>query len=100
MELYVWKSLRSARSRPAPRGRRGRAALRPRLEGLETRFMPAVFSGIVNGQLRVTDTNAIDTVTLDHSGSTTLVNEAAFPDSAITNGVLITVGTGVGNFDT
>jgi hypothetical protein len=49
--------------------------------------MPAAFSGIVNGQLRVTDTNAVDTVTLDHCGSTTLVNEAAYPDSAITSGV-------------
>jgi hypothetical protein len=100
MLINICNKLEDSRPRPATRGPRGRAALRPRLEGLETRFMPAIFSGIVNGQLRVTDTNAVDTVTLDHAGSTTLVNEAAFPDSAITNGILITVGTGVGDFDT
>jgi hypothetical protein len=95
-----WYQLPRAKSRPTALDRRGRVAVRPRLEGLETRFMPAVFSGIVGGQLQVTDTSAVDIVTLDHSGSTTFINEAAFPDTAIPNGIQITVGTGVGHFDT
>jgi hypothetical protein len=62
--------------------------------------VPTILSGISNGQLLVTDNSAVDAVTLDHSGSFTFVNGAAFPDSQITNGILIRVGTGVGNLDT
>src|SRR4051794_34239687 len=62
--------------------------------------MPAVSAALVGGRLEVTDTSAVETVTLDHSGSTTFVNGQGFADSQITNGILITVGTGVGNFDT
>jgi hypothetical protein len=99
MATSWWDRLLKRKSRPAPRVRRP-AAVRPRVEALETRLVPAVFSGLVNGQLQVLDTSAVDTVTLDHSGTSTLVNGAAFSDAAITNGILIRVGTGVGNFDT
>src|SRR5262249_31939935 len=53
-----------------------------------------------NGQLQVTDTSAVDVVTLDHAGTTTFVNGVRFFDSAITNGIQITVGSGVGSTDT
>jgi len=92
-----WNGSSGAKSRPDARGR---TALRPRFEGLETRLLPAITFGVVNRQLRVNDTSDVDTVTLDHAGSTTLVNGVGFPDSAIANGILITVGTGVGHFDT
>ena len=75
-------------------------ASRPCFEGLEGRTMFAVFSGIVNGRLEVHDTNVADTITLDHVGNTTIVNGANYSDSLITDGVHVTVGTGVGKFDT
>ena len=74
-------------------------AARPCFEGLENRVLHAVFSGIVNGRLEVRDTNVVDTVTLDHVGTNTIVNGASYPDSLITDGVHVTVGSGVGNFD-
>src|SRR5262249_28628876 len=87
------------KSRPAPR----RRPARPRLgiEQLESREGPTIMAGITpSGQLLVTDTSAVDTVTLDHSGSNTFVNGVPFADSLITNGILIQVGSGVGNLDT
>jgi hypothetical protein len=73
---------------------------RPTLETLESRQMFAVFSGINGGQLQVTETSAVDTITLDHVNGNTIVNGASYADAAITNGIKITAGTGVGNFDT
>src|SRR6476620_4525816 len=77
-----------------------RAAAAPVIDRLESRVLHAVFSGIDAGQLKITDTSAADVITLDHSGTTTFVNDAAFPDSKITNGISIVVGSGVGGFDT
>jgi Ca2+-binding RTX toxin-like protein len=100
MSTSWWNRLTQTGPRPAPRGRRGRAA-RPRFEGLEQRLALSVSATITgNGQLLVTDTSAADVVTLDHSGSTTLVNGISFVDSLITNGILMQVGSGVGNLDT
>jgi hypothetical protein len=79
---------------PRTKSRRGRAAARPRVEGLERRVALAAFAGIFNGQLRITDDNAADVITLDHSGSSTLVGGLTFPDAQITNGILIQVGSG------
>jgi hypothetical protein len=53
-----------------------------------------VFAGISGGQLRITDDTAADVVSLDHSGTSTFVGGTAFPDSQITNGILIQTGTG------
>src|SRR5262245_36144039 len=75
-------------------------AARPCFEGLENRVLYAVFSGIVNGRLEVHDTNVVDTITLDHVGTNTIVNGASYADSLITDGVHVTVGSGVGKFDT
>jgi hypothetical protein len=98
MALSWFHRLIKSKSRPAAR-RPAPAQLG--LEQLETRLVPTVFAGITSGgQLLVTDTSAVDTVTLDHSGSTTFVNGTSFADSQITNGILIQVGTGVNNEDT
>src|SRR5436190_21841066 len=75
-------------------------AARPLFEGLETRVLHAVLAGIDKGVLRVTDTAVADTITLDHSGSTTFVNDAAFDDAKITGGIKIVVGSGVDKLDT
>jgi hypothetical protein len=98
MALSWFNRLLKSKSRPATR-RSARARLG--VEALETRLVPTVFAGITgSGQLLVTDTSAVDTVTLDHSGSSTTVNGTSFADSLITNGIKIQVGTGVGNEDT
>src|SRR5262249_31712853 len=47
-----------------------------------------------------TDTSDVDTVTLGHFANFTSVGNLNFKDSDITNGILIQVGSGVGNFDT
>jgi hypothetical protein len=91
-----WNRLPGIAARPAPRGRRAR----PCIEALDRRIVPAIFSGLVNGQLQVVDGSAAETITLDHVGSSTIVNGASFDDAAITKGIKITAGTGVGNFDT
>jgi hypothetical protein len=94
---YWVKKLFPKKTRSVPRPSRARLGV----EALETRLVPTVFAGITgSGQLLVTDTSDVDTVTLDHSGSSTLVNGTSFADSQITNGILIQVGTGVGNEDT
>src|SRR5262249_38956681 len=96
MNLFLWNRMLKTRSRSGVACR----PLRPRIEGLESRQLLSITSQVVSGQLRVTDTNAVDLVTLDHSGSTTFVNNQPFADTSITKGILIQVGTGVGNFDT
>ena len=98
MPSFFRNLMRPRSNRPAPRRRP--PAARPRVEALEARDVPAVFAGISGGQLRITDTSAVDTVTLDHAGSSTFVNGVAFADAAITKGILIQVGSGVGYFDT
>src|SRR5262245_28429585 len=85
-----------ARIRPDARVRRAQ----PGVEGLERRLALSISSNLINGQLQVTDTSAVDVVTLDHSGSTTFVNGTPFADGEITKGIQITVGTGVGKIDT
>jgi hypothetical protein len=62
--------------------------------------VPTVFANLVNGQLRITDTDAVDTVTLGHFANITAVGNLNFQDSAITKGIFIQMGSGVGNFDT
>src|SRR5215208_2914447 len=73
---------------------------KPAFERLEDRQLFTVLSGIENGVLKITDTSAADVITLDHSGTTTFVNQAAFQDSAITNGISIVAGSGAGGLDT
>src|SRR5215468_3852235 len=87
-------------SRHQARCRALEAAVAPCFERLEERQLFAVSFGISNGVLKVTDTSAADVVTIDHSGTTTFVNQASFPDSAITNGINIVVGSGAGGVDT
>jgi hypothetical protein len=90
---YWVKNLFPKKSRPAPRRRPARVRLG--LEALESRLVPTVFASLNGGQL-VVSTNSHDFLTLDHSGSMTLlnnlnnpVNHFAFPDAAITNGIKI-----------
>src|SRR4051812_3694323 len=92
MSAPWWHRSSGAKSRPAPRGRRAR----PSVEALDGRLLLTVFTNFVNGQLQVTDNSFSDLVTLDHSGTNTFVNGSAIPDSQITNGILIQVGSGVG----
>src|SRR3954468_1350133 len=87
-----WQRSSRAKSCPASRGRRAR----PSLEALDGRLLLTIFTNFVNGQLQVTDNAFSDLVTLDHSGTNTLVNGSAIPDSQITAGILIRVGSGVG----
>jgi hypothetical protein len=93
----LWQD-RFAKARIRPNARVRRA--RPGVEGLERRLALSITSNLINGQLQVTDTSAVDVVTLDHSGSTTFVNGTPFADGGITKGIQITVGTGVGKIDT
>jgi len=92
--------MRNASQKNSSNKNRPSRSFRPQFEGLENRTLFAVFSGIVNGQLQVNDTSAVDTVTLDHVNGNTIVNGASYPDSLITDGIHIKVGSGVGNFDT
>jgi hypothetical protein len=92
MSASLWNRFLRPKSRPTSRGRRAR----PGVEALDGRLLLTVFTNFVNGQLQVTDNSFSDLVTLDHSGSNTFVNGSAFPDSQITNGILIQVGSGVG----
>ena len=71
----VGKSLRGSGRRRAT----GRKPPRPRLavEPLDGRILLTVFANFVNGQLQVTDDSFSDLVTLDHSGTNTLVNGSA-----------------------
>jgi hypothetical protein len=101
MSMPWWKRMLKASQRPPAGGRRGRPTpVRPRIEELERREVPTVFASIVDGQLRITDTSDVDTVTLGHFANITSVGSLNFLDSAITNGILIQVGSGVGHFDT
>jgi len=99
MNTSWWKRVLRSTSRPASRCRRP-AGARPGVEALERREVPTVFANLVGGQLRITDTSDVDTVTLGHFANITSVGNLNFLDSAITNGILIQVGSGVGNFDT
>src|SRR5262249_15359682 len=64
------------------------------LEGLETRLVPTVFTSISGGQLHVTTDSFLpsDDVSIDHVNGFTFVNQAAFPDASITNGIQIDGG--------
>jgi hypothetical protein len=96
MSQSMWKRMLKSKARSAPRGRR----VRPSVEALDGRLLLTVFAQFsVNGQLKITDNNLSDVITLDHSGSNTFVNGSAFPDAQITNGILIQVGSGVGVAD-
>jgi hypothetical protein len=98
MATSFWNRLLKKISRPAPRdGRglpRGAMRVRPGVEQLESRLVPAVTSKLVNGQLLVTGDNTGNTITLSHTGTNTLVNGKAFADAAITGGIVINSGTG------
>src|SRR5262249_46252950 len=95
MALSWFNRLLKTKSRPAPRGPRGRPArAQLRLETLETRELMSVTTALVGGQLLVTGDNSGNTITLQHSGTNTVVNGTSFPDSAITNGILIQSGNG------
>ena len=75
-----------------PQLRPSRRAVRPLVEGLETRVVQTVNASITAGHLLITGDSAGNTITLDHSGTTTLVNGKAFADSAITDGIEIRAG--------
>jgi hypothetical protein len=80
---------------PARRGKPPRpAAARLGVEALETRLVPTVTVGLVNGQLQAIGDNAGNLVVVQHSGSNTVINGQSFADSAITNGILIQSGKG------
>jgi hypothetical protein len=79
----------SRKCRPASR----RRAVRPRLEELETRLAPAVTPTLLNGQLLITGDDLPSDITLDHAGTTTLVNGQAFADDDITAGIVINLGS-------
>jgi hypothetical protein len=68
--------------------------VRPQIEGLETRLALSVSSALVSGQLLVTGDNSGNTITLDHSGTSTIVNGKAFADALITGGIRVDSGTG------
>jgi hypothetical protein len=53
--------------------------------------VPTVFTSLAGGQLLVSPDSS-DNVAIDHSGSFTFVNQAAFPDAAITQGIHIESG--------
>jgi hypothetical protein len=95
MSLFSWNKSRKSKSWSAPRGRRGRNAVKPNTEGLEERVVMSVSAQVVNHTLVVTN-NGTDTITLDHSGSDTLVNgdglNQAFADSSIYNGISLNIG--------
>jgi hypothetical protein len=56
---------------------------RPQLEALEPRYAPSYTIGLIGGQLTVNcDNTSRNTVTVDHLGSTTLVNLVGFSDSS------------------
>jgi hypothetical protein len=69
-------------------------AVLPCFEGLESRFMYAVQTGIFNGELEVAGDGTGNVITIDHSGTTTTVAGKSFPDSAIPNGIFIAAGDG------
>jgi hypothetical protein len=82
-----------SKSQPASRRRPARARLG--LEALETRELMSVTAAIVKGQLLVTGGAAFDNITVDHAPGATIVSGTglnaaiSFPDSQITNGILI-----------
>src|SRR5215213_8112821 len=94
MIRHLYEKLRGTCPRPVAgdRPRPGRRALRPRLEGLESRQLLTVSFAIEDGELQVFSGNG-ETVTLEHSGTNTVVNGASFADSAISTGVSIHVGS-------
>jgi hypothetical protein len=65
---------------PAPNRHAPSAAARPHVEQLERRQMFTVTTGITDNELLITSGNG-DTVTIDHAGTSTLVNGIAIPDS-------------------
>jgi hypothetical protein len=92
MALSWFNRLLKSSSRPAVRRRPARVRLG--LEALERRDLMSVLASVVNGQLLVSGESLGDTITVDHSQAATLVsgtglNTTSFPDSSITNGILI-----------
>ena len=90
MSTSIW-------NRPTSKPRRALLGRRLRLgvEGLERRLALSFTAAVVNGQLKVTGDGAADTITLDHSGTNTIVvGKGSFVDSTITNGVVINAGAG------
>jgi len=98
MQSSLWflsGSRRSGLSRPGRRQSEGRKSARPWLEGLESRLTPDSTIHIVSGVLTVDCDNAVNTVTVDHAGSTTTVNGQPFADASF-NSIRINMGTGGG----
>jgi hypothetical protein len=90
MSTSMWNRPTS-KPRRALRGRR----LRLGVEGLEQRLALSFTAAVVNGQLKVSGDGAADTITLDHSGSNTIVvGKGSFADATITNGIAINAGAG------
>jgi hypothetical protein len=69
------------------------------VENLESRLLHAVTAALVDGQLRVAGDGAADTITLDHTGTTTTVAGKAFADASITAGILVKGGAGDDTFN-
>jgi hypothetical protein len=95
MSLFSWNRSRKSKSWSAPRGRRGRNAVKPRIEGLEERLALSVSTQVVNHTLLVTN-NGTDNITLDHSNGTTFVEAQSFgqsfADGSIYNGISLNIG--------
>jgi hypothetical protein len=68
---------------------------RPWLEVLESRLTPDSTIQVVSGVLTVDCDSAVNTVTVDHAGSTTTVNGLPFADASF-NSIRINMGTGGG----
>jgi hypothetical protein len=71
------------RQRPAA-PRKAKPTCRPQLEQLELRLAPAAQAGISDGVLQVYGGGPGGPITLDHTGSTTLVAGERFSDSSFT----------------
>jgi hypothetical protein len=79
---------RTAQARAAFSGRR-----RPCLEELETRCAPAVTLSIIGGVLTAQCDSALNTVTVDHSGSSAIIDGQSFLDTTY-NSIAINGGAG------
>jgi hypothetical protein len=88
--LGIRYSQRASRACSTPRWTR----FRPHLEELEGRRLPSCTITIANSVLRVDCSNTgQNTVTVDHIGSTTLINNTGFADARF-NSIVINGGTG------
>jgi hypothetical protein len=92
MHTSWWNWFKLAKSRRAPQGRRTRP--RPGLEELESRLVPTVTTQVAGHFLVVTGDDTGNNITVDHSGTRTIVNNQFFDDSTFDS---IFIDSGRGN---